>query len=92
MSAKAGPRDKSNIDKDYDRKADRQVATKTKVQGGINGEESSDQKHLVKFGDTDETDNLFQTGGENDFNEFENFMNGISSKIKHKENAKKLKI
>jgi len=70
------------------------VAAKTKV----GEEESSDQKMVVGMsgkGETDETDHfgsIINSPGENDINEFEQFMNGISSNLKQKEEAKKRKL
>ena len=46
-------------------------------------------------GETDETDHfgsIINSPGENDINEFEQFMNGISSNLKQKEEAKKRKL
>lgn len=68
---------------DYDRKADRSAATRTKVANeGINGEESSDQKLVLGLSGNEETDDHFGSiveghKNQNDIAEFEFFMDGI---------------
>ena len=62
MQGGAGSEHKGNeqLINDYDRKADRSAATRTRVANeGINGEESSDQKLVLGLSGNDETDDHF---------------------------------
>lgn len=83
---------------DYDRKADRSAATRTKVANeGINGEESSDQKLVLGLSGNEETDDHFGSivdghKNQNDIAEFEFFMDGIQSKLKQREQRRKKKL
>lgn len=77
-----------NEDKDsfqnneYDRFADRSVATKTKVANmNIDGEESSDHKMVQGNSSKDDTDHFSSLihipNNQNEIMEFDSFMNGI---------------
>lgn len=82
---------------DYDRRADRSAAARTKVGNeGLHGEESSDQKMILGLSGNDESDHFNSIinipNNQNDILEFECFMNGIQSKLQEKELRKKKKL
>ena len=87
-----------NFINDYDRKADRTAALRTKVVNeGLNGEESSDQKQILGLSGNDETDDHFGSivdghNNQRDIAEFEFFMDGIQSKLKEREQRRKKKL
>lgn len=104
LSAKHGAREadksKSQVSiNDYDRKADRSAATKTKVANmGINGDESSDQKMVMGLSGQDDSEHdhfnsiMNIPHNENEIMDFECFMNGIQNKLEEKEQKKKRKL